>query len=127
MLAGTIAGQVQKPIFRNPEAIRSGGEGLTIHLLGLQKLGAEFSYDDNSGFFKLSTPQLKGCYMLLDEPSLTGTANILMAAVLAEGTTTIYNAACEPYIQQLCQMLNRMGANIQGIGSNMLIIHGVVR
>ena len=125
MLAGPLLARFKKAYLPKPGGDKIGRRRLDTHLLGLQKLGAEFSYDDNSGFFKLSTPQLKGCYMLLDEPSLTGTANILMAAVLAEGTTTIYNAACEPYIQQLCQMLNRMGANIQGIGSNMLIIHGV--
>ena len=125
MLAGPLLARFKKASLPKPGGDKIGRRRLDTHLLGLQKLGAEFSYDDNSGFFKLSTPQLKGCYMLLDEPSLTGTANILMAAVLAEGTTTIYNAACEPYIQQLCQMLNRMGANIQGIGSNMLIIHGV--
>ena len=83
------------------------------------------AYDENIGCFTLSTPALKGCYMLLDEPSVTGTANIVMAAVLAEGKTTIYNAACEPYLQQLCSMLNRMGAKISGIGSNLLVIEGV--
>jgi UDP-N-acetylglucosamine 1-carboxyvinyltransferase len=88
-------------------------------------LGATSSYNSDTGFFALKAEELKGCYMLLDEPSVTGTANILMAAVLATGTTTIYNAACEPYLQQLCKMLIRMGANITGVGSNMLSIIGV--
>ena len=101
-------------------AIKSAGAGLDTHIIGFEKLGATFDYDHETGFFQLEATELKGTYMLLDEPSVTGTANILMAAVLAKGTTTIYNAACEPYLQQLCKMLNRMGAKITGIGSNML-------
>ena len=112
------------------EVARPGGDNigrrrLDTHFLGLQKLGGKFEYDAERGVFTITTDGLKGCYMLLDEASVTGTANIVMAAVLAEGTTTIYNAACEPYIQQLCRMLNRMGARISGIGSNLLTIQGV--
>ena len=95
------------------------------HFLGFRRLGAEFDFDAGEEFFALRAKRLKGCYMLLDEASVTGTANIVMAAVLAEGTTTIYNAACEPYLQQLCRMLNRMGARISGIASNLLTIEGV--
>jgi UDP-N-acetylglucosamine 1-carboxyvinyltransferase len=98
---------------------------LDTHIIGFEKLGALYSYNDKSNCFQLEAKKLKGSFMLLDEPSVTGTANILMAATLAEGTTTIYNAACEPYLQQLCKMLTRMGAKIQGIGSNMLMIEGV--
>ena len=98
---------------------------LDTHIIGFEKLGATFNYHPEDGFFHLEAPELKGTNMLLDEPSVTGTANIVMAAVMAKGTTTIYNAACEPYIQQLCKMLNRMGAKISGIGSNMLTIEGV--
>ena len=93
--------------------------------MGLIKLGSSFSYNEDRGIYELAAKQLKGTYMLLDEASVTGTANIIMAAVLAEGTTTIYNAACEPYIQQLCRMLCRMGAKIEGIASNRLVITGV--
>jgi UDP-N-acetylglucosamine 1-carboxyvinyltransferase len=98
---------------------------LDTHIIGFEKLGATFTYHEEDGFFHLEAPNLKGTYLLLDEPSVTGTANIIMAAVMANGTTTIYNAACEPYIQQLCKMLNRMGAKISGIGSNKLAIDGV--
>lgn len=112
------------------EVARPGGDNigrrrLDTHFLGLQKLGGKFEFDAERGVFTITTNGLKGCYMLLDEASVTGTANIVMAAVLAEGTTTVYNAACEPYIQQLCKMLNRMGARISGIGSNLLTIQGV--
>ena len=100
-------------------------EWLDTHFLGIQKLGATFQYDSLKGVFRISAEHLKGTYMLLDEASVTGTANILMTAVLAEGKTTIYNAACEPYIQQLCRMLNSMGAHIEGIASNLLTIEGV--
>jgi UDP-N-acetylglucosamine 1-carboxyvinyltransferase len=93
--------------------------------LGIQKLGAEFHYDADAKRYEIEAEKLVGCYMLLDEASVTGTANILMAAVLAEGTTTIYNAACEPYLQQLCKMLNAMGAKVSGVGSNLLSIEGV--
>ena len=98
---------------------------MDTHFIGFQNLGAKFIFDEANDFYKVEASNLKGCYMLLDEASVTGTANILMAAVLAKGTTTIYNAACEPYIQQLCKMLNRMGAKISGIGSNLLIVDGV--
>lgn len=94
-------------------------------MIGFEKLGAELNFEQGSSYFEVKSKGLKGCYMLLDEASVTGTANIVMAAVLAEGTTTIYNAACEPYLQQLCKMLNRMGARISGIGSNLLTIEGV--
>lgn len=125
MLAGPLLARFKKAYLPKPGGDKIGRRRLDTHIIGLQKLGADFSYDENSGFFRMSASRLKGCYMLLDEPSVTGTANILMAAVLAEGTTTIYNAACEPYIQQLCLMLNRMGARIEGVGSNLLTIHGV--
>ena len=106
-----------------PGGDKIGRRRLDTHFLGFEKLGAVFEY--NEGYFKASAEKLKGCYMLLDEASVTGTANIIMAAVLAEGITTIYNAACEPYIQQLCKMLNSMGAKISGIASNLLTIEGV--
>ena len=93
--------------------------------MGFKKLGAKFIYDNENEFYKVEATNLKGCYMLLDEASVTGTANIVMAAIRAKGITTIYNAACEPYVQQLCKMLNRMGAKISGIGSNLLTIEGV--
>lgn len=125
MLAGPLLARFKKAYLPKPGGDKIGRRRLDTHIIGLQKLGAEFSYEENSGFFKLSTNGLRGAYMLLDEPSVTGTANILMAAVLAKGTTTIYHAACEPYIQQLCLMLNRMGARIEGIGSNKLSITGV--
>ena len=101
------------------------GRRLDTHFYGLKQLGAEFHFDAEKGIFELAARRLQGAYMLLDEASVTGTANIIMAAVLAEGTTTIYNAACEPYIQQLCHLLNRMGANISGIASNLITIVGV--
>src|SRR6202008_2003741 len=93
--------------------------------IGFEKLGAHFEYNEEHNYFQLVAPNLHGTYMLLDEPSVTGTANIVMAAVMASGATTIYNAACEPYLQQLCKMLNRMGAKISGVGSNLLTIEGV--
>ena len=98
---------------------------MDTHFVGFERLGAKFSYDANSNFYKAEAKELKGCYMLLDEASVTGTANIIMAAVMAKGETTIFNAACEPYVQQLCKMLVRMGANITGVGSNLLKIQGV--
>ncbi|MFT3909107.1 MAG: UDP-N-acetylglucosamine 1-carboxyvinyltransferase [Ferruginibacter sp.] len=125
MLAGPLLARFKKAYLPKPGGDKIGRRRLDTHIIGFEKLGAGFNYDDHTGFFRLETNGLKGAFMLLDEPSVTGTANILMAAVLAEGTTTIYNAACEPYIQQLCKMLVRMGAKIEGIGSNMLIIHGV--
>jgi UDP-N-acetylglucosamine 1-carboxyvinyltransferase len=108
-----------------PGGDKIGRRRLDTHFIGFEKLGAKFSYDPKEGFYTIDASDLQGSYMLLDEASVTGTANIIMAAVLAKGTTTIYNAACEPYIQQLCKMLNNMGANIKGIGSNLLIIQGV--
>ncbi|MBS1628266.1 MAG: UDP-N-acetylglucosamine 1-carboxyvinyltransferase [Bacteroidetes bacterium] len=125
MLAGPMLARFKKAYIPKPGGDKIGRRRLDTHIIGFQKLGAAFEYDTENNCSKLSSPQLKGTYMLLDEPSVTGTANITMAAVLAEGTTTIYNAACEPYIQQLCNMLNNMGANIKGVGSNLLIIEGV--
>lgn len=125
MLAGPLLARFRKAYLPKPGGDKIGRRRLDTHIIGFQKLGAHYAYDENIGCFTLSTPALKGCYMLLDEPSVTGTANIVMAAVLAEGKTTIYNAACEPYLQQLCSMLNRMGAKISGIGSNLLVIEGV--
>ncbi|MBA4259719.1 MAG: UDP-N-acetylglucosamine 1-carboxyvinyltransferase [Chitinophaga sp.] len=125
MLAGPLLARFKKAFIPKPGGDKIGRRRLDTHIIGFQKLGAHYAYDESIGCFTLSTDALKGCYMLLDEPSVTGTANIVMAAVLAEGTTTIYNAACEPYLQQLCSMLNRMGAKISGIGSNLLVIEGV--
>lgn len=124
MLAGPMLARFKKAYIPKPGGDKIGRRRLDTHIIGFEKLGAAFEYNSD-GYFYLSAPNLKGCYMLLDEPSVTGTANILMAAVMAEGTTTIYNAACEPYLQQLCKMLNRMGAKIAGIGSNLLVIEGV--
>ncbi len=125
MLAGPLLARFNKAYLPKPGGDKIGRRKLDTHIIGFEKLGARYFYNDSANFFTLEAKELKGAYMLLDEPSVTGTANILMAAVLASGTTTIYNAACEPYIQQLCKMLCRMGAGIQGIGSNMLIIEGV--
>lgn len=127
MLLGPLVARFGKALISKPGGDKIGRRRIDTHLLGIQKLGAEFSYNPEQGVFELLAPAegLKGTYMLLDEASVTGTANIVMAAVLAHGTTTIYNAACEPYIQQLCKMLNRMGAKISGIGSNLLVIEGV--
>lgn len=125
MIAGPMLARFKKAFIPKPGGDKIGRRRMDTHILGFEKLGAKFSYDTNDGFFHLDAKELKGTYMLLDEPSVTGTANIVMAAVLTRGTTTIYNAACEPYLQQLCRMLNRMGAKIQGIGSNLLKIEGV--
>ena len=125
MFAGPMLARFKRAYIPKPGGDKIGRRRLDTHIIGFEKLGAKYEYDDQLGCFKLSSPQLTGTFMLLDEPSVTGTANIVMAAVLAEGTTTIYNAACEPYVQQLCKMLNRMGAKISGIGSNLLIIEGV--
>jgi UDP-N-acetylglucosamine 1-carboxyvinyltransferase len=124
MIAGPMLARFKKAYVPKPGGDKIGRRRLDTHIIGFQKLGAHFNYDDDS-FFVLETSGLKGTDMLLDEPSVTGTANIIMAAVLATGTTTIYNAACEPYIQQLCKMLNGMGAKISGIASNMITIEGV--
>ncbi|HEV7782033.1 MAG TPA: UDP-N-acetylglucosamine 1-carboxyvinyltransferase [Chitinophagaceae bacterium] len=125
MLAGPMLSRFRKAFIPKPGGDKIGRRRLDTHIIGFEKLGASFTYHEEDGFFHLEAPDLKGANLLLDEPSVTGTANIIMAAVLATGTTTIYNAACEPYIQQLCRMLNRMGADIKGIGSNMLTIEGV--
>ncbi len=125
MLIGPLLARFGKAIIPKPGGDKIGRRRLDTHLVGLQQLGANFEYNHKASIYKVSSSNLKGCYMLLDEASVTGTANIIMAAVLAEGTTTIYNAACEPYIQQLCHMLNRMGAGIKGVGSNLLTIKGV--
>ena len=125
MLAGPMLARFKKGYVPKPGGDKIGRRRLDTHIIGFQKLGAQFDYDDDASFFLLKTSHLKGVEMLLDEPSVTGTANIVMAAVMATGLTTIYNAACEPYIQQLCKMLNSMGAKISGIGSNMITIEGV--
>src|SRR3954447_4358485 len=125
MLAGPLLARFRKAYIPKPGGDKIGRRRLDTHIIGFQKLGAEFQFDDSQHYFQLTTTGLKGVSILLDEPSVTGTANILMAAVMAEGTTTIYNAACEPYLQQLCKMLNRMGAKIAGVGSNLLTIEGV--
>jgi len=125
MLAGPLLARFKKAYIPKPGGDKIGRRRLDTHIIGFEKLGARYNYDGEGNFFTLEAKELQGAFMLLDEPSVTGTANILMAAVMAKGTTTIYNAACEPYLQQLCKMLNRMGANIQGVGSNMLIIEGV--
>jgi UDP-N-acetylglucosamine 1-carboxyvinyltransferase len=125
MIAGPMLARFKKAFIPKPGGDKIGRRRLDTHIVGFEKLGAEFTYNPEDGFYELKTAGLVGTYMMLDEPSVTGTANIVMAAVLAEGTTTIYNAACEPYLQQLCKMLNNMGANISGIGSNLLTIEGV--
>ncbi|HEX6846903.1 MAG TPA: UDP-N-acetylglucosamine 1-carboxyvinyltransferase [Chitinophagaceae bacterium] len=125
MFAGPMLSRFKKAFIPKPGGDKIGRRRLDTHIIGFEKLGAQFKYHEEDGFFHLAAPDLKGAALLLDEPSVTGTANILMAAVMAKGITTIYNAACEPYIQQLCKMLNGMGAKISGIGSNMLQIEGV--
>lgn len=126
MIAGPLLARFGRAFIPKPGGDKIGRRRLDTHFIGLQELGVRFTFDDDQRFFHLETPQgLRGTHMLLDEPSVTGTANILMAAVLADGVTTIYNAACEPYIQQLCKMLNSMGARIAGISSNLLTIEGV--
>ncbi len=125
MLLGAMLGRFGKAMISKPGGDKIGRRRLDTHFLGIQKLGAEFQYDAEKQAYAISGDKLQGTYILLDEASVTGTANIIMAAVLAPGTTTLYNAACEPYLQQLCKMLNRMGARIEGIGSNLLKIEGV--
>lgn len=125
MLAGPLLARYGHAMIPQPGGDKIGRRRLDTHIRGFEKLGAEFQFDTDKNRFSLSCPKLKGCFLHMDEPSVTGTANVLMAAVMAEGTTQIYNAACEPYIQQLCRMLNQMGANISGIGSNLLTIEGV--
>lgn len=124
MLAGPMLARFKQAFIPKPGGDKIGRRRLDTHIIGLEKLGATFTYHED-GFFHLEAPGLHGSYLLLDEPSVTGTANIAMAASMAKGTTTIYNAACEPYLQQLCRMMISMGANITGIGSNLLTIHGV--
>ena len=125
LLLGPQLGRFHHAFVARPGGDQIGRRRLDTHFLGVQKLGAKFTHNVERHVYEIDAPALKGQYMLLDEASVTGTANIIMAAVLAEGTTTIYNAACEPYIQQLCNMLNRMGARISGIASNLLTIEGV--
>ncbi|HYG37163.1 MAG TPA: UDP-N-acetylglucosamine 1-carboxyvinyltransferase [Cytophagales bacterium] len=125
MTLGPLLARFGKGKIPKPGGDKIGRRRLDTHFIGFEKLGAKFNYDSKDGYFTIDASDLQGCYMLLDEASVTGTANIIMAAVLSKGTTTIYNAACEPYIQQLCRMLNNMGAYIKGIGSNLLIIQGV--
>ncbi|MBK9464340.1 MAG: UDP-N-acetylglucosamine 1-carboxyvinyltransferase [Chitinophagaceae bacterium] len=125
MLAGPMLARFKKAFIPKPGGDKIGRRRLDTHIIGFEKLGASFTYHEEDGFVHLEAPDLKGANLLLDEPSVTGTANIVMAASMATGTTTIYNAACEPYVQQLCKMLNSMGAKITGIGSNMLTIQGV--
>lgn len=125
MIIGPMLTRFGRAYMPKPGGDKIGRRRMDTHFIGFENLGAKFEYDADSEVFKVSADKLKGTYMLLDEASVTGTANIIMSAVLAEGTTTIYNAACEPYIQQLCKMLNRMGAKITGVGSNLLTIEGV--
>ena len=125
MIVGPLLARFGKGYIPKPGGDKIGRRRLDTHFIGFEKLGAIFTYDSKESFYRVTTDGLKGTYMLLDEASVTGTANIVMTAVMAEGTTTIYNAACEPYLQQLCKMLNSMGAKIKGIGSNLLTIEGV--
>lgn len=125
MLVGPMVARFGKAMISKPGGDKIGRRRLDTHFIGIQNLGANFIYNEKRGIYEISAKQLHGSYMLLDEASVTGTANIVMAAVLARGKTTIYNAACEPYVQQLCRMLNRMGAKIEGIASNLLTIEGV--
>ena len=125
MLVGPLVARFGKALISKPGGDKIGRRRLDTHFIGIQKLGACFNYDEERSVFSICAEHLEGTYMLLDEASVTGTANIVMASVLAKGKTTIYNAACEPYLQQLCRMLNRMGAKISGIASNLLTIEGV--
>lgn len=125
MIVGPLLARFGKAAIPKPGGDKIGRRRLDTHFLGFEKLGAKFNYNADTSFFNVDATDLRGTYILLDEASVTGTANVVMAAVLAKGTTTIYNAACEPYLQQLCKMLNRMGAKISGIGSNLLTIEGV--
>lgn len=125
MLIGAMLGRCGQAVYAKPGGDQIGRRRLDTHFIGIQRLGAVFHYNEDKKAYVIKADHLKGTYMLLDEASVTGTANIIMTAVRAEGTTTIYNAACEPYVQQLCRMLNRMGAKISGIASNLLTIEGV--
>ncbi|MBP7389703.1 MAG: UDP-N-acetylglucosamine 1-carboxyvinyltransferase [Chitinophagales bacterium] len=125
MIMGPLLTRFKKAYLPKPGGDKIGRRRLDTHFLGFEKLGAKFNYDSNETFYSVEASNLRGTYILLDEPSVTGTANIVMTAVMAQGETTIFNAACEPYLQQLCEMLNRMGAKISGVGSNLLYIEGV--
>ena len=125
MLVGPMVARFGKALISKPGGDKIGRRRLDTHFVGIQNLGATMNFDEERGVYEITADKLEGTYMLLDEASVTGTANIVMAAVLAQGKTTIYNAACEPYVQQLCRMLNRMGARISGIASNLLTIEGV--
>ena len=125
LMIGPLLSRFGKAVVAEPGGDKIGRRRLDTHFLGFKNLGAHFYFNEQRNVYEITASSLKGCYMLLDEASVTGTANIIMAAVFAKGTTTIYNAACEPYIQQLCHLLNQMGAQISGIGSNLLTIHSV--
>jgi len=125
MIAGPLLARYNKAFIPKPGGDKIGRRRLDTHIIGFEKLGVKFDYVQGEGFFRLTARELRGTDLLLDEPSVTGTANVIFAAVMAKGKTSIYNAACEPYIQQLCRMLNRMGAKISGLGSNLLHIEGV--
>jgi UDP-N-acetylglucosamine 1-carboxyvinyltransferase len=125
MILGPLLSRFKKGYIPHPGGDKIGRRRLDTHFIGLQNLGAKFDFDENERLYRIEAEGLKGCYMLLDEASVTGTANIIMAAVMAKGTTVIFNAACEPYVLQLCRMLNSMGAKISGVGSNLLNIEGV--
>ncbi len=125
MIVGPMLARFGKAFIPRPGGDKIGRRRLDTHFIGFQQLGADFNYDPKETFYRVTCDRLKGTYMLLDEASVTGTANIVMAASMAQGTTTIYNAACEPYLQQLCKMINRMGGKITGVGSNLLTIEGV--
>ena len=124
MLIGPLVARFHRALIAKPGGDKIGRRRLDTHFYGIQNLGAKFTYNDTRHCYEITAAQLQGTYMLLDEASVTGTANIVMSAVMAKGRTTIYNAACEPYVQQLCHMLNRMGAHIEGIASNLLVIEG---
>ena len=125
LMIGPLLARFGKGVISRPGGDKIGRRRLDTHFCGFEKLGANFTYNEDKSCFRVEAKQLTGSYMLLDEASVTGTGNILMASVMAKGVTTIFNAACEPYIQQLCRMLNRMGARISGIGSNLLTVEGV--
>ncbi len=125
MLVGPLLSRFGKAVLPKPGGDKIGRRRLDTHFLGFEKLGGKFKYDVEQSMYYIESPKLKGTYILMDEISVTGTANVVMGAVMAKGTTQIYNAACEPYVQQLCRMLNRMGAKISGVGSNLLTIEGV--
>lgn len=127
LMIGPLLARFGKAVITKPGGDKIGRRRLDTHFLGFERLGAGFRHIEERGIYEIGARRLRGCHMLLDEASVTGTANIVMAATFAEGTTTIYNAACEPYIQQLCHMLNRMGARISGIGSNLITIEGTDR